>query len=1256
MKKYRVTALPKMQDGGSKKKYKSKYDIESEGFFTSDMDEYREVYEKYSDSVDSPTMEGFIDYFTKIGKDAGYLLTPRTDEEGNVSFEAYQLGEIYDKMVYNGIRPQQMSAKMNLGDKKQLENLLKEEIDLVNEIYLVNNQEKIEELLMEGKTPDEVIDDLYKRGMGTKEGLTSKFKKYSEKSQDDLIKRSKELLQELFSLPEDQGLDDLIDNYDNYYDPQVVGKKSLRGYDGESARGSDRLEYTQEYAEAEAEREKRDREIDMYTERASTTATPALDAYNENRLALDVPELKAKAEKNKYTSKSLAERDSDLAPDPNTEPKLEDFTKGFFNPLGVVNIDGVDVSTANLPADYDPIEEYNKAHKEWENTPKMRSTYQNAYMLRDLFRQFGIDGNKYEKLPSTEKARILQDLMGEIRDESKLSEDGKTSLKPKSEFEKAIDKSAEHYEKMHDPSTFYQYSKDENEQPSVLGILFNKATGTKTFSEAPPIEETDAYYFSKQYPKQYDEYLTPKNPNKLKYSGRDLIIQKGAPVFSDFELPTEDLIGFDIPLMPTGIGGLSGAPNWASKLAQGIKGTWSNPITQTLGVNKLANVTGLSKYVPKIMKNASKHISPSNALHAGYLYNSPEYIKWGLTEDIPNVIDHLSEGEFEDAAEDAAWGTFNLASALPWYRGAKSLYNMRGGLNTVNAPFLKDYTIGLRSPSGNTGLQFNPQTGKDIKSIFSVPVGDRGAFGVGKYRPRMGEGMGEYLQLQKQGGITKGKSKIQGDGMFTTRPFKKGEMIGLAHEDDQPATELGKMHNHDEANPTMISRKIGNQRYVFANRDLEPGEELTTNYRMQPELEQPEDFQKGGFIPKGQRGLIIESMNEGREALKSLRGIKQAIPTLYQGFVKPPLMSGPEAARFADLSGLLAEYGFTGVPNNVQMSRTFSADEINKFRDVQRQAARQKLRAVLKNANVTKEDLIGILSNPELNKTLFKGITDRIGDTGRTEGVIRTDYDAATRSREMIENLSMEELLSRVEQAILSTGERNIAKPTYELGHDRTASNVMDMLHERNAFEIDNIGMRFDDTPYTVHAADLRPGEQVYYDFENDRDFRDQVPVRQAVGSLFGHAHGNKHELLDDFVYKLNRGFWRSKPNTVVTGSTDTSDDSYLMQMGRILRTASPRKADMYGVVPHPMFLGYHPANRMSRLSNFLQQSTLGLSRDQQNALRASYLQSMLDKTYELQGIPPEERLPVLMGGPERVDLPMMEDYGSIRPNQVVLP
>jgi len=49
-------------------------------------------------------------------------------------------------------------------------------------------------------------------------------------------------------------------------------------------------------------------------------------------------------------------------------------------------------------------------------------------------------------------------------------------------------------------------------------------------------------------------------------------------------------------------------------------------------------------------------------------------------------------------------------------------------------------------------------------------------------------------------------SNIEGNGMFAGRPYKKGEMIGLAHQDGQPASELGKMHNHDENSPTMVSK------------------------------------------------------------------------------------------------------------------------------------------------------------------------------------------------------------------------------------------------------------------------------------------------------------------------------------------------------------------------------------------------------------------------------------------------------------------
>jgi hypothetical protein len=92
--------------------------------------------------------------------------------------------------------------------------------------------------------------------------------------------------------------------------------------------------------------------------------------------------------------------------------------------------------------------------------------------------------------------------------------------------------------------------------------------------------------------------------------------------------------------------------------------------------------------------------------------------------------------------------------------------------------------------------------------------------------------------------------KGAGKGLFTNAPFKKGEVIGLAHVDDQPYLEIGHNHNHDEKNPTAFSKKIDNKRYIFASRDLNTGEEITTNYRLQPELEQPEDFQKkkGGMV------------------------------------------------------------------------------------------------------------------------------------------------------------------------------------------------------------------------------------------------------------------------------------------------------------------------------------------------------------------------------------------------------------------------
>ena len=115
-------------------------------------------------------------------------------------------------------------------------------------------------------------------------------------------------------------------------------------------------------------------------------------------------------------------------------------------------------------------------------------------------------------------------------------------------------------------------------------------------------------------------------------------------------------------------------------------------------------------------------------------------------------------------------------------------------------------------------------------------------------------------------GFYKAASDIEGYGLFADKSFSTGDLIGLAHEDGLPITELGKFHNHDEDDPTMLSKLIGNQRYVFANKNIKPGDELTTNYRLQPELEQPEDFllkaQKGnGEIEGDEKSIMAVDKN-----------------------------------------------------------------------------------------------------------------------------------------------------------------------------------------------------------------------------------------------------------------------------------------------------------------------------------------------------------------------------------------------------------
>jgi len=91
-------------------------------------------------------------------------------------------------------------------------------------------------------------------------------------------------------------------------------------------------------------------------------------------------------------------------------------------------------------------------------------------------------------------------------------------------------------------------------------------------------------------------------------------------------------------------------------------------------------------------------------------------------------------------------------------------------------------------------------------------------------------------------------SKIHGKGIFAGEPIPKGTDLGMSYikngEDNQNLPILGRYHNHSES-PSCYSALEGTPekkmyiRKLISMRDIEPGEEITVDYRLQPDLEQP---------------------------------------------------------------------------------------------------------------------------------------------------------------------------------------------------------------------------------------------------------------------------------------------------------------------------------------------------------------------------------------------------------------------------------
>jgi len=125
-------------------------------------------------------------------------------------------------------------------------------------------------------------------------------------------------------------------------------------------------------------------------------------------------------------------------------------------------------------------------------------------------------------------------------------------------------------------------------------------------------------------------------------------------------------------------------------------------------------------------------------------------------------------------------------------------------------------------------------------------------------------------------------SKIQGKGLFTNEPIRAGEPIGISHirkvfnrngelyQAPFPSTVLG-YYNHSEE-PNVREVDNGDHIVMVATRDIKPNEELTSNYNLSgiPDLEKPEDFKKGGSIPKLPKKKNARAYSRSLEATNRL--------------------------------------------------------------------------------------------------------------------------------------------------------------------------------------------------------------------------------------------------------------------------------------------------------------------------------------------------------------------------------------------------
>ena len=90
--------------------------------------------------------------------------------------------------------------------------------------------------------------------------------------------------------------------------------------------------------------------------------------------------------------------------------------------------------------------------------------------------------------------------------------------------------------------------------------------------------------------------------------------------------------------------------------------------------------------------------------------------------------------------------------------------------------------------------------------------------------------------------VTIKRSSIEGLGLFCVKMIPERTEIGKSHfywGDELQRTPLGAFYNHSD-NPNMVKKQTDSRFFLYALRDIWPGEELTCTYTFYPMYDRKE--------------------------------------------------------------------------------------------------------------------------------------------------------------------------------------------------------------------------------------------------------------------------------------------------------------------------------------------------------------------------------------------------------------------------------